>query len=210
MLSNYPSSKKLADYVKSLPVILLVFFWLCYCWSIHFIFPYSHQSLCAHSNLILNFHVSDLTKTFDQPFQNTQRYPQTCPVQYSCCEVYVLWVFWTSTRFWDTPRQLCYQSYPISNAEYTQYCQVDFPQCLIRVSCSGMMINVLDAGVNRVKEKQLLLVGVYLLLSAILVDSSVTGNRPPRFIIDEQTEIVIRLKEGPDTPAGKFFCLQDA
>lgn len=26
MLSNYPSSKKLADYVKSLPVILLVFF----------------------------------------------------------------------------------------------------------------------------------------------------------------------------------------
>lgn len=55
------------------------------------------------------------------------------------------------------------------------------------------------------KEKQLLLVGVYLLLSAILVDSSVSGNRPPRFIIDEQTEIVIRLKEGPDTPAGKFF-----
>lgn len=73
-----------------------------------------------------------------------------------------------------------------------------------------MMINVLDAGVNRVKEKQLLLVGVYMLLSAILVDSSVSGNRPPRFIIDEQTEIVIRLKEGPDTPAGKFFCLQDA
>lgn len=55
------------------------------------------------------------------------------------------------------------------------------------------------------KEKQLLLVGVYLLLSAILVDSSVSGNRPPRFIIDEQTEIVIRLKEGPDTPAGSFI-----
>lgn len=53
------------------------------------------------------------------------------------------------------------------------------------------------------KEKLVLLVGIYLLLSATLVGSSVSGNRPPRFIIDEQTEIVIRLKEGPETPVGK-------
>ena len=31
-------------------------------------------------------------------------------------------------------------------------------------------------------------------------------NRPPRFIIDDQhSEIVLRLKEGPDTPVGKFW-----
>lgn len=27
-------------------------------------------------------------------------------------------------------------------------------------------------------------------------------NRPPRFLIDGQTEIVLRLKEGPETPEG--------
>uniref|UniRef100_A0A8D8Q5N3 Cadherin-23 n=1 Tax=Cacopsylla melanoneura TaxID=428564 RepID=A0A8D8Q5N3_9HEMI len=63
----------------------------------------------------------------------------------------------------------------------------------------------MNVGVNRVREKQVLFVGIYLLLSAILVGSSVSGNRPPRFIIDEQTEIVVRLKEGPDTPVGTFI-----
>lgn len=30
------------------------------------------------------------------------------------------------------------------------------------------------------------------------------NNRPPRFLIDNQhSEIVLRLKEGPDTPVGK-------
>lgn len=28
-------------------------------------------------------------------------------------------------------------------------------------------------------------------------------NRPPRFLIDGQTEIVLRLKEGAETPVGK-------
>lgn len=28
-------------------------------------------------------------------------------------------------------------------------------------------------------------------------------NRPPRFLIDGQSEIVLRLKEGPETPVGK-------
>lgn len=32
-----------------------------------------------------------------------------------------------------------------------------------------------------------------------------TANRPPRFLIDGQSEIVIRLKESPDTPVGKKF-----
>lgn len=32
----------------------------------------------------------------------------------------------------------------------------------------------------------------------------VAANRPPRFLIDGRSEIVIRLKEGPDTPVGKF------
>lgn len=30
----------------------------------------------------------------------------------------------------------------------------------------------------------------------------VVCNRPPRFLIDGQTEIVLRLKEGNDTPVG--------
>lgn len=29
-------------------------------------------------------------------------------------------------------------------------------------------------------------------------------NRPPRFLIDGQTEIVLRLKEGEETPVGEY------
>jgi hypothetical protein len=35
------------------------------------------------------------------------------------------------------------------------------------------------------------------------VASAVRGNLPPRFLIDGQTEIVLRLKEGAVTPVGK-------
>ena len=38
------------------------------------------------------------------------------------------------------------------------------------------------------------------------VNSESRNNRPPRFLIDNQhSEIVLRLKEGPDTPVGKLF-----
>lgn len=43
-----------------------------------------------------------------------------------------------------------------------------------------------------------------LLVFFVSVFSSVACNRPPRFLIDGQTEIVLRLKEGEDTPVGKF------
>ncbi|KAM3963622.1 cadherin-23 [Aphomia sociella] len=33
----------------------------------------------------------------------------------------------------------------------------------------------------------------------------VAANRPPRFLIDGQSEIVVRLKEGPDTPIGSLI-----
>lgn len=33
-------------------------------------------------------------------------------------------------------------------------------------------------------------------------------NRPPRFLIDGQTEIVLRLKEGDETPTGKATAVQ--
>ncbi|XP_046962418.1 cadherin-23 isoform X2 [Vanessa cardui] len=33
----------------------------------------------------------------------------------------------------------------------------------------------------------------------------VSANRPPRFLIDGRSEIVIRLKEGPDTPVGSLI-----
>lgn len=32
----------------------------------------------------------------------------------------------------------------------------------------------------------------------------VAANRPPRFLIDGQSEIVVRLKEGSETPVGKM------
>lgn len=28
-------------------------------------------------------------------------------------------------------------------------------------------------------------------------------NRPPKFLLEGQSEIVLRLKEGPETPIGK-------
>lgn len=40
-------------------------------------------------------------------------------------------------------------------------------------------------------------------LICIILAKDVYANRPPKFIIDGQTEIVLRLKEGLDTPAGK-------
>jgi hypothetical protein len=41
-----------------------------------------------------------------------------------------------------------------------------------------------------------------ILLSCYCVDS-VMCNRPPRFLTEGHSEIVLRLKEGPDTPIGK-------
>jgi hypothetical protein len=35
------------------------------------------------------------------------------------------------------------------------------------------------------------------------VTGAVRGKLPPRFLIDGQTEIVLRLKEGDATPVGK-------
>jgi hypothetical protein len=32
-------------------------------------------------------------------------------------------------------------------------------------------------------------------------------NRPPRFLMDGQSEIVLRLKEGPETPVGELLIL---
>lgn len=29
------------------------------------------------------------------------------------------------------------------------------------------------------------------------------ANKPPQFVTDWQTEIIVRLKEGPETPAGE-------
>jgi len=40
------------------------------------------------------------------------------------------------------------------------------------------------------------------LLSCCCIDS-VMCNRPPRFLTEGHSEIVLRLKEGPDTPTGE-------
>lgn len=51
-----------------------------------------------------------------------------------------------------------------------------------------------------------------LLYLSVLAMSSLTAvqcnkypNRPPRFLIDGHSEIVLRLKEGPDTPVGSLI-----
>ncbi|PZC75961.1 hypothetical protein B5X24_HaOG205302 [Helicoverpa armigera] len=46
------------------------------------------------------------------------------------------------------------------------------------------------------------IIGFWLLLNILEV---VVANRPPRFLIDGQSEIVVRLKEGPDTPIGSLI-----
>lgn len=43
---------------------------------------------------------------------------------------------------------------------------------------------------------------IYLLTVLILVQLSAT-NKPPQFVTDWQTEIIVRLKEGPETPVGE-------
>ncbi|XP_046672662.1 cadherin-23 isoform X2 [Homalodisca vitripennis] len=46
---------------------------------------------------------------------------------------------------------------------------------------------------------------VYFALVNIFVSDPTLANRPPKFLIDGQTEIVLRLKEGADTPAGSLI-----
>lgn len=48
---------------------------------------------------------------------------------------------------------------------------------------------------------------VLLAIFCIIVNfcaNPVVCNRPPKFLIDGQTEIVLRLKEGDETPIGKY------
>jgi hypothetical protein len=43
-----------------------------------------------------------------------------------------------------------------------------------------------------------------LLFATCFVVEATDGNHPPKFLIDGQTEIVLRLQEGAATPVGKF------
>ncbi|CAG4949111.1 unnamed protein product [Colias eurytheme] len=52
----------------------------------------------------------------------------------------------------------------------------------------------------RLKFPRFIGVIIFLLLCHV-----VKSNRPPRFLIDGRSEIVIRLKEGPDTPVGSLI-----
>ncbi|XP_049868235.1 cadherin-23 [Pectinophora gossypiella] len=59
-------------------------------------------------------------------------------------------------------------------------------------------------GLNRprVRLKPARCVQMFLLMMCFGV---VSANRPPRFLIDGQSEIVVRLKEGPETPIGSLI-----
>jgi len=45
---------------------------------------------------------------------------------------------------------------------------------------------------------------IYWLSVVILVQFS-AANKPPQFVTDWQTEIIVRLKEGPETPIGEYI-----
>lgn len=55
--------------------------------------------------------------------------------------------------------------------------------------------------------RQIRQVVIYLLCAVCFLSvlPSVKCNRPPRFLIDGQTEIVLRLKEGEETAVGKLM-----
>lgn len=60
---------------------------------------------------------------------------------------------------------------------------------------------------NKLSEKVYILFKsqTKIILFFVLFNLSVVScNRPPRFLIDGQTEIVLRLKEGKDNPVGKL------
>lgn len=49
-----------------------------------------------------------------------------------------------------------------------------------------------------------LVVLVYVLGLVSCVTAANGVNRPPKFLLEGQSEIVLRLKEGPETPVGEF------
>lgn len=51
----------------------------------------------------------------------------------------------------------------------------------------------------------------YLILTFLSLSQlkRVQSNRPPRFLIDGQTEIVLRLKEGNETPVGELIIFEN-
>jgi len=40
-------------------------------------------------------------------------------------------------------------------------------------------------------------------LTVLIVVQLSAANKPPQFVTDWQTEIIVRLKEGPETPVGE-------
>lgn len=71
-------------------------------------------------------------------------------------------------------------------------------------SLSEIMRLDLDLNRPRVRLKAVMPRCV-LMLWLMLLFAVVVANRPPRFLIDGQSEIVVRLKEGTDTPVGMYY-----
>lgn len=47
----------------------------------------------------------------------------------------------------------------------------------------------------------------HFVLAVLWCIGAATANRPPQFLTGAQTEIVLRLKEGVDSPAGRYLWL---
>lgn len=69
-----------------------------------------------------------------------------------------------------------------------------------RRTCCGLIVKVRFKLKNDLLKT--LLFAVFIIINFNV--SPVKCNRPPRFLIDGQTEIVLRLKEGEETPVGKM------
>lgn len=58
----------------------------------------------------------------------------------------------------------------------------------------------MEKGVRELPRVRLKFLQAFWLLFVV---NLVAANRPPRFLIDGQSEIVVRLKEGSETPIGE-------
>lgn len=75
---------------------------------------------------------------------------------------------------------------------------------IIIMECCSSRRKKLTMKVRKVRLKNTTKCIYFLILYLVCCVKNVFGNNhPPRFLIHGQTEIVLRLKEGKETPAGK-------
>ena len=69
----------------------------------------------------------------------------------------------------------------------------------VRLKCSNVLMRMAVSNI-------FICITLLCAVNRVSCDDNNRHNRPPRFIIDDHhSEIVLRLKEGPDTPVGNLY-----